>query len=449
MRPLRFWLQGFLSRAMLLLLVPFFLLQLLLMLFFWFGHWQPLTSRLTAAVIYELDLLISAFETQQLSAPQAEGTEDLFVNLDALQNLGIRAASVAGPIDMSLDQPLARSTLDRQLRHRLAILFPARQVAIDTITRPDATLIFVEQQVNEGQGQRHYFFSIARARLFSEAGLNFLYLMLILGALIVLPSLIFLRNQVRPIRRLARDAAAFGRGEMPEDGPLRGAREVRQAILAFRDMRGRIRRAVEQRTNMLSGVSHDLRTPLTRLKLQLALMDDGPDKQGFEADLTEMEAMLEGYLDYARANMAEDDHLIILADLVRQAAAAQKWPKLTIHFVEMDEVAIKGRKIALLRLVNNLLANAQRHAQSVWIALTRSQTRVTLSIYDDGPGIAEEDRARVLQPFQRLDEGRNLDEAGIGLGLTVCQDIARGHGGRLVLSHSLHGGLLVQLILPI
>ena len=448
----RFWPRGLLTRSILLLLLPFFLLQLLVILIFWFGHWQPLTSRLTAAVTNELDLLVTAFESQQFDLPfeaLENRPEDLFVNLDALENLGIRAVSVRGPVNMALDQPLAFSTLDRQLRRRLTHLYPTRTFAVDIATRPNVALIFVAQGVDDGGGPRHYFFTVTRDRLFSEAGPNFLYLILILGALILLPSVLFLRNQVRPIRHLARDAAAFGRGESPEERPLRGAQEVRQAIAAFRDMRARIRRAVEQRTNMLAGVSHDLRTPLTRLKLQLALMEDGPDKDGLESDVAEMEAMLIGYLDYARGNVAEDDRLIILADLVRDVAAPHKWPGLKIQLAELNEVAIKGRKTALVRLINNLLANAQRHASAAWIGVERSKRTVILSVYDDGPGIEVEGRERALQPFQRLDEGRNMDDAGIGLGLTVCQDIARHHGGRLTLGDSAHGGLLVQMILPI
>ena len=199
---LRLWPKGLLSRATLLLLAPFFLLQILLIAVFWFGHRQPLTNRLTGAVVNELDLLITAFENQQFNLVVREsdaGSEDLFVNLGALQNLGIRAASVRGPVDLSLDRPVPLSTLDRQLRRRLNALFPGRDIAIDTRSRSNVALIFVDQEVADGQEERHYFFTIARGRLFSETGLNFLYLILVLGILILLPSLIFLRNQVRPI----------------------------------------------------------------------------------------------------------------------------------------------------------------------------------------------------------------------------------------------------------
>jgi len=443
--------RGLLARSGLLIFAPFITLQLILIVFFWFGHWQPLTDRLTRAVADELDLLITGFESGQLPGDPSDGVteqEDLFVNLDALTNLGIRAASIRGPVDPDLNRPILFSTLDRQLRRHMGTLFPGREFAVDTQFRPDLVLITVDQEAEENVPPRHYRFLVDRGRLFSEAGINFLFLILIVGFLILIPSFLFLRGQVRPIRNLAREASAYGRGAPIEDIPVRGATEVRQATRAFRDMRARITRAVEQRTNMLSGVSHDLRTPLTRLKLQLALMEPGPDRDGLEEDVTEMEAMLEGYLDYARGNVAEDDHLIILADLVQQTAQPGKWPGLTIHFGTLDPIAVKGRRTGLLRLLNNVLSNAQRHADAAWVSIQGGPRHAKLIVQDNGPGIPEEDYERVLQPFQRLDEGRNLDEAGVGLGLTVCQDIARSHGGDLTLAASPQGGLQVTLRLP-
>ena len=440
---------GLLARAVLLILLPFISLQIILIGFFWFWHWQPHTERLTRAVTNELSLLVSGYETRTLSATAQSGNDpqDLFVNLDALNNLGIRAVSIRGPIDQSLDRPLATSTLDRQLRRNLATLFPGRGVTVDSRFRANQILIMVDQHLEGGQG--HYRFFVDRARLFSQTGFNFLILIIVAGILILLPSLAFLRGQVRPIRNLAREAAAYGRGAPLAESPVRGAREVRQATRAFRDMRARITRAVEQRTKMLSGVSHDLRTPLTRMKLQLALMEPGPDRDGLAADLAEMEAMLQGYLDYARGNVQEADRLIILADLVRDVAKPEKWPGLTIHFGFLEDVAVSGRYMALLRLLTNLLANAQVHAQSVWLEVHASAHHARILVQDDGTGIDEEDYDRVLQPFQRLDEGRNVDEAGVGLGLTVCQDIAHSHGGHLTLGQAPQGGLQVSLTLPI
>lgn len=443
--------RGLLARAGLLIFAPFVTLQIVLILFFWFGHWLPLTERLTQAVGDELDLLIAGFESGQLAGDPSDGVteaEDLFVNLDALSNLGIRAASIPGPVDPDLDRPVLFSTLDRQLRRYLESLFPGRAFAVDIQFRSELVLITIDQETGEGEAARHYRFLVDRGRLFSETGTNFLLLIVIAGFLIFVPSYLFLRGQVRPIRNLAREAAAYGRGTLVQDIPVRGATEVRQATRAFRDMRARITRAVEQRTNMLSGVSHDLRTPLTRLKLQLALMEPGPDRDGLEEDVTEMEAMLEGYLDYARGNVAEDDHLIILADLVQQAAQPAKWPNLKIHIGSLDPIAVKGRRTGLLRLLNNLLSNAQRHADEAWISIQGGPRHAKIIVQDDGPGIPEEDLDRVLQPFQRLDEGRNLDEAGVGLGLTVCQDIARSHGGDLRLKQAPQGGLEVTLSLP-
>ena len=442
--------RGLLARAGLLIFIPFLTLQIILILFFWFGHWQPHTDRLTKAVSDELDLLVAGFESRQLSEDQQSGDDqaDLFVHLDALTNLGIRAASIRGGVDPNLDRPISFSTLDRQLRRNMRTLFPGRDFTVDSKFRPEQILITVDQAVEPEQEPRHYRFLVNRGRLFSEAGLNFLYLILVAGFLILVPSYLFLRGQVRPIRNLARAASAYGRGVSAKEIPMRGAIEVRQAIRAFRDMRARITRAVEQRTNMLSGVSHDLRTPLTRLKLQLALMEPSADRDGMQADVEEMEAMLEGYLSYAQGNAQDDERLIILADLVQQAAEASKWPDLKITFQTLDTIAIKGQKTALLRLVNNLLSNAQRHAGQVWITVEGTAQTAKLIIQDDGPGIAPRDYNRVLQPFQRLDESRNLDEAGVGLGLAVCQDIARSHGGGLSLARAPQGGLQVTVKLP-
>ena len=442
--------RGLLPRAGLLLLLPFVTFQTVLIIVFWFRHWQPHTDRLTLAVTNELDLLVSGYETRQLSDEPGGISDqtDLFVNLDALRNLGIRAASIRGPVDLDLDRPVSQSTLDRQLRRRLTALFPGRQITVDSQFRSDQIFIAVEQIVEEGQDTRHYRFFVNRARLFSEAGINFLFLIIFAGLLILLPSYMFLRSQVRPIRNLAREAAAYGRGAPIADGAVKGAMEVRQATQAFRDMRARITRALNQRTNMLSGVSHDLRTPLTRLKLQLALMDPCPVREGLEADVKEMEVMLEGYLDYARGNVPEEDHLIILSDLVRKVADGTKWPGLKVSFGQLSSIAVKGRRTALIRLLNNLLANAQRHADAVWIEVQGTARWAKILVQDNGPGIDPENYDRVLQPFQRLDEGRNLDEAGVGLGLTVCEDIVHLHGGRLNLGQAPQGGLQVSVKLP-
>ena len=443
--------QGLLARAGLLIFAPFITLQLILIVFFWFGHWQPLTERLTRAVGDELDLLIAGFESGQLVGAPADGVneqKDLFVNLDALENLGIRAVSICGPVDQNLNQTLFFSTLDRQLRRQLGTLFPKRDFAVDILFRPDLVLINIDQETSEGMATRHYRFLVDRRRLFSERGIHSLLLIIISGWLILVPFFLFLRGQVRPIRNLAREAAAYSHGAVVKDLPVHGATEVRQAIRAFRDMRARITHAVEQRTNLLSGISHDLRTSLTRLRLQLALMDPGPDHDGLKEDVAEMESMLEGYLDYARSNMAEDDNLILLVDLVQQVARPNKWPGLSIHFGTLDRIAVRGRRTSLLRLINNLLSNAQRHAHAVWISVQGAPQQAKIIVQDNGPGIAEQDLERALQPFQRLDEGRNLDEAGVGLGLTICRDIAHSHGGDLTLRPAPQGGLQVTLSLP-
>ncbi len=451
MTPLRYRLlpRGLLARASLLVLIPFMGLQLALILAFWFGHWQPLTERLSRAVINELALLIDGYETQSLQNETRTTVEptELFVDFNALSDLGIRAASIPGEVDEALDQQRAISTLDRQLRRRLRDLYPTRAFTVDSRYRDQNVLITISQNTAEPL-PRHYRFLIDRGRLFSEAGLNFLLFILIAGVVFLLPSHLFLRGQVRPIRNLAREAAAYGRGAPVTSQDPRGAIEVRQAIQAFRDMRARITRALDHRTNMLSGVSHDLRTPLTRLKLQLALIDQNQERDEMEKDVLEMEAMLNGYLDYAKGAVAEQERLIILADLVKQAAETSKWPNIDITFEALSPIALKGRETALIRLISNLIANAERHANRLWIEVRGTARNATLILSDNGPGIDPLDYDRVLQPFQRLNEGRNLDDASVGLGLSICVDIARTHGGTLILGQAPQGGLQVRVTLP-
>ena len=451
MKPLRYRLlpRGLLARASLLLLVPFMGLQLVLILAFWFGHWQPLTDRLSRAVVNELALLIDGYETRTLEDKNryTDARTELFVNLNALSDLGIRAASIQGQVDMALNEQRNISTLDRQLRRRLTQLYPTRVFTVDSHFRDQQVLITISQET-AGETTRHYRFLIDRRRLFSEAGLNFLLFILIAGVVFLLPSYLFLRGQVRPIRNLAREAAAYGRGAVVTDTGVHGAIEVRQATLAFRDMRARITRALDHRTNMLSGVSHDLRTPLTRIKLQLALMDPSDERNDLEQDVMEMEAMVNGYLEYAKGTVAEEEKLIILADLVQQVASPDKWPSVKIIFATLNPIALKARKLALSRLISNLISNAQRHAEHIWIEVHGTAHDATFLLSDDGPGIDPADYDRVLQPFQRLNEGRNLDEAGVGLGLSICVDIVRSHGGHLALDRAPQGGLQVRITFP-
>ena len=273
------------------------------------------------------------------------------------------------------------------------------------------------------------------------------------SALILLAvAILFLRNQVRPIERLARAADSFGKGRSVPDFKPYGASEVRRAAQAFITMRERIERHVGQRTEMLAGVSHDLKTPLTRMKLAFALMDHSPDIEALRADIAEMERMLDEYLAFARGEGGEESQNVDLVELVRDtvAAAAKARPGMgDVPVAAPEMMLISVKKAALRRCLTNLVDNALKHGRHVAVTLTRGEPGAEIAVEDDGPGIPEARYEEAFRPFHRLDEGRNLQTGGSGLGLAIARDIARAHGGDIVLDKSAMGGLKATIRLPV
>jgi two-component system osmolarity sensor histidine kinase EnvZ len=257
-----------------------------------------------------------------------------------------------------------------------------------------------------------------------------------------------MRNQVRSLRRLAAAAEAFGKGrDMPHFRP-EGAIEVRQAAAAFLVMRERIQRQITQRTEMLAGVSHDLRTPLTRMKLELELLGDSEDVVGLKADIVEMEQMIEGYLSFARGEGNEAPLVTDIVASLEDAVATARRDGSRISLAAPAELHIPVRRDAFRRCIMNLIGNAVRYGGGVWVSLEPKRRSVEILVDDDGPGIPEAMRETVFRPFHRLESSRNMETGGVGLGLTIARDIMRGHGGDLVLEASPHGGLRARMILP-
>ena len=279
-------------------------------------------------------------------------------------------------------------------------------------------------------------------------------LWMVISALILLAiAIIFLRNQVRPIERLALAAEAFGRGRAVPDFKPRGATEVRRAAQAFVTMRERIERYMQQRTEMLAGVSHDLKTPLTRLKLQLAMMGDSPDVVALRQDIEDMERMLDEYLDFARGEGGEEAKSTDVSKLVHDAVAAtgRGGERNRVSMEITPGLVLPVKPNALRRCLNNLIDNALKHGSRALVTLRRPRDdgAVEILVDDDGPGIPEDRREEAFRPFHRLDEGRNLQSGGSGLGLAIARDIARAHGGDLTLADSPLGGLRAAIRLPV
>lgn len=292
-------------------------------------------------------------------------------------------------------------------------------------------------------------FTTPRKRLHSKSFLLFIMWVTLTSAFFLIVASVFMHNQVKPLRRLAIAADRFGKGRsFPELKP-EGATEIRKVSRAFLDMKERLHRQLTQRTEMLAGVSHDLRTPLTRMRLQLAMMPPSTETTGLQKDIEEMESMLEGYLTFARGEGLEDSSETNMNDLLLEAIEGRANPEKTVHHAlsSLPQLCVKPQ--ALKRCLLNLINNAARYGQEVWVKASTNKESLIISIEDDGPGIPKEKMEDAFKPFFRLDPSRNMATGGVGLGLTIARDIAQTHGGELNLAPSkLHGGLQVSLVLP-
>ncbi|SEW19113.1 two-component system, OmpR family, osmolarity sensor histidine kinase EnvZ [Aliiroseovarius sediminilitoris] len=426
--------RGLYGRAALILIVPIVTLQLVVSVVFIQRHFNRITVQMTSALVLELDYLLT--EVNRATTPKA-----------ARQSV----ERVIDPLAMWIELPGA--PVDTTIR---LTDFTGPWVAKTLHAGvPDLTGVDLASEhagvivgVITDHGPMRVGFS--RDRVSASNPHQLLVLMVATGILMTLIAYLFLRNQLRPIRQLAKVAEAFGKGQVVPY-KLAGATEVRSAGKAFLDMRSRIERQIEQRTLMLSGVSHDLRTPLTRLRLGLAMIDD-ESREDLERDVEDMERLVDRFLSFARSDALEDDpEPVDLAALTRHLAdnAARAGQN-----VVLGELADPGtypvRRAALERALENLLGNATRYGSQVRLSLVTGRGDLRFVIEDDGPGIPPQAREEALKPFARLDKARNQDKgSGVGLGLAIASDIARGHGGHLRLGDSADlGGLKVEFVLP-
>ena len=292
---------------------------------------------------------------------------------------------------------------------------------------------------------------ILKKRLVAASADVFVLWMVVSSLVLLAVAILFLRNQVRPIERLAFAAEAFGKGRAVPDFKPYGALEVRRAAQAFITMRARIERYLQQRTEMLAGVSHDLKTPLTRMRLQLAMMGEGVDAAPLQQDVAEMEHMLDEYLEFARGEGGEDMQSLDLAEFVEEivATAQRSDSHAELRIEEAPRTVLSVRRQSLKRCLTNLIDNALKHGTQVLVTLRRNGRFVEVQVDDNGPGIPEQRREEAFRPFHRLDEGRNLQRGGVGLGLAIARDAARAHGGEVLLEDSPMGGLRALLRLPV
>jgi two-component system osmolarity sensor histidine kinase EnvZ len=438
----RFLPRGLFGRSLIIIVAPIVLLQAIIAYVFFERDLDTTTRRLARDVAADMAMLVALEDTHQ--GPDRErlralAARQLNYRIRFLpgQNLPPHQGPLTSNIDIALDDILEqRIGPDRD--------FSATRMGDDFEIKVD---------VHDGV----LAVLVPRERITVSKPDIFILWMVVSASFLMGIAIVFLRNQVRPIERLARAADSFGKGRAVPDFKPYGAAEVRRAAQAFITMRERIERHITQRTEMLAGVSHDIKTPLTRLKLALAMLSDSEghvspnDTALMRADIAEMEHMLDEYLAFARGEGGEESQATDLGELVRDAAnaAAKAHQRDGIRIDAPAHVMVSVKRAGLRRVLANLIDNALKHGTQVAVSLTQDDRLVEIAVEDDGPGIAAERHEEAFRPFHRLDQGRNLQSGGSGLGLSIARDIARAHGGDIILGDSAMGGLKATVRLPV
>jgi two-component system osmolarity sensor histidine kinase EnvZ len=428
--------SGLFARSLIIIIAPMLILQAIIAFVFMERHWQSVTTRLSASVVRDVAGLVDVIETY----PQDANFET--VSRIARERFDLRV-SILPEEELPAPRPkpffsILDTALSEQLTRRIDKPF-----WIDTVGKSD----LLEIRIRLERGVLRAF--VPRNQAYASNTHIFLLWMVGASVVLVLIAILFLRNQIRPIQRLAEAAERFGKGQqISEDFKPRGATEVRRATVSFLEMRDRIERALEQRTTMLAGVSHDLRTVLTRFRLQLAFVPKSKEVEALSGDIDDMQSMLEGYLDFARGESGEEASDINIHDVFDRFSTEATTLGKQFEISVSGEPIVHVRQSAFTRLMSNLIGNGFRYAQSIKVTSKHFGKMLTIDVEDDGPGVPAENYADVFKPFYRLDNARNLDSSGTGLGLAIARDIVHTHGGHIQLGESEMGGLKVSISIP-
>ena len=419
------------GRVLLILVLPTVMIQLVVVYVFFDRHWDNVSRHMSSALAGEAAFLVS-----QLARMPTKSKSQVVTDFE--QATGIVVHIAARDAFNPQDATDALPDYQYQLTHKIGRPFTVRVIhdesVVETRILLDDSTLKLEASIKRLQSRTTLIFML------SSLGASIIFLLI---------ASLFLRNQIRPIARLAEAAENFGRGaETPGFRP-HGALEVRRAARAFLVMKERISRQLRTRTEMLAGISHDLRTPLTRMKLQLAMMGEGEATRELQDDVQQMEHMIAEYLDFARGEGGEEAAPTDLSALLADVAEDYQRSGAKVHFRPAPTVMLALRAVALRRMLHNIIDNALRYGKSCDIALTTAVNYCEILLDDAGPGIAPEQREEVFKPFSRLDASRNSKTGGVGLGLTIARDIVLAHGGAISLDRSPAGGLRVIVRLPL
>ena len=418
------------------IVTPLVILQLVSATVFYESHWTKVSRSMARSLAGDISALIELLH-QDHSPQGITAIRELAAN-----NMGLVVTLEKNKILANVPEKKSVSIVDKMFVRSLKKSVQ-RPFKIDNKSLDNHLIVSI--QLQEGVFE----VILNRKRLFSST--TYIFVLWMVGTSMILfgVATIFMRNQVKPIRRLAAAANELGKGRDAPNLKPEGAREIRQASAAFIAMRDRIQRQITQRTDMLAGVSHDLRTPLTRMKLQLEMVKDSSDTAALKDDVAEMEHMVEGYLAFARGEGFETPKPTNIAQILGDVVVLAKRRGTEVDLHVEGQFVVQVRQNAFKRCINNLLDNADRHATHVSIRTGKRGDAIEITVDDDGPGIPKHLRDEAFKPFFRLDESRNPETGGVGLGLTIARDIIRGHGGDIILSDSPSGGLRARLTLPI
>ena len=425
--------RGLFTRSLIIIIAPIVILQAILTFVFLERHWQYVTKKLSSSVASEIGMMIDMRRNTDLNTISYDAKKyyDIGITLIPNQRIDDKFLTATNLIEKNLNQELQKNL--------------NKKYSIKDIPKEKKVIINIE--VDEGTLE----FIIPRRNVYATNSHIFLVWMVISSILILSIAILFLRQQIKPIEKLAKAAESFGIGKKIENFKPTGATEVRKAADAYIKMQERIEKFLEQRTLMLAGVSHDLRTPLTRIKLQLEMYSTQEGNIELLKDVNEMQYMLETYLDFSQTVSSEEDTEVELTDLIESIIKTSHEETKTIKLVLANLKSIKYvcKRIALKRCIINLINNAKAFGDKISINLDQSNKEIKITIEDNGPGIPKKDYDKALKPFQRLDSSRNQNIAGSGLGLSISQEIINSIGGTIRLSRSNLGGLKVIVALPL
>jgi two-component system osmolarity sensor histidine kinase EnvZ len=420
-------------RALLIVAIPIIILQVIITIVFFDSLWIKTNKGMTRALVGEIKTFIAAYDSEKYNNKELSNLFTIYLDLNVKYK---EDDSFKG-----IDKERWFSPIDRTLRRELKSKIGNAQYWFDTTAYKELILLNIKYK------NGYFQFLIPKDRVTSASARLFALWITFPAILLIFIAMIFLKNQTRPIINLAKAAERFGRGENIDEFRPSGALEIRQAGYEFDKMRKRIVRHLNQRSGMLSGISHDLRTPLTRMKLQLSFIKDQELSKKISLDIDEMEKMLNEYLQFTSSSFSEKDEAFNISELIENII--KKYENINISSELVVRVYMNGRKNLIKRTINNLIDNSIKYANKIHIQLIKTKNNIVINIDDDGPGIPKEEYENVFKPFYKIDKSRGDSKSSVGLGLSIASDIIKSHGGNILLEKSPINGLRVKIFFPL